>query len=163
MKEIEVANLYFAAAQQPLLIEKCIPCGGVHDVNTFLQMVYDGHLEELVRVDYKGDLVGFFWLNNYLGLSASIHFCTWGMKFKESIEFGKMALFFSYSIGRRCLFSLLPKEYREVLVYSALLGFSVSADLPGTCYINKKDEWVCGKIASIDLEKKYSKVNQWES
>jgi hypothetical protein len=99
----------------------------------------------------SGKTCGFFWLNGFYGKAAMIHFCIW-KTVEDKIEVGKEALAWLKKTGSfDSLYGLTPKPYRHVKDFAVAIGFKITGELNGACYLKSRDRHVPGFISIINL------------
>lgn len=97
----------------------------------------------------EGEVCGFWWLNGYTGKAAQIHFCFWGLSFDEAVTLGRQSLHWLFGLGEIIsVYGMTPKPWRHVFPFIEALGFRRGLELPGACFIKRKDKHVAG-VSSV--------------
>lgn len=152
-EEYETKELYHIVEQSgmaPALFYD----GGIRNAETFYATVKREHWD-LIRVkDEHGEIVTIVWLNGYIGRSAMIHFCSF-CSLEESIDIGQQVMMYLKNWGHLdSVYGITPKHYRHVFPMLEGIGFDVKlAELPGACYLDKKQRHVTGVASVFNLAK----------
>lgn len=123
--------------------------GGVTDRVAWADMI-ERQEAWLVRAqDHTGRVVGFWWLNNYLGKTAMMHFCILRLTHEGSVDIGRATMRYMAELGiLESVYGLTPKHYRHVFKFLRELGFEILGDIPGACYLTRKGRYVPGRVST---------------
>lgn len=111
----------------------------------------------LVRVvDENEEIAFFWWLTDFQGKTACIHFCNWKLTKDECVEASKQSLKWLYDLGHfKSLWGCTPKIYRHVFPYIKAIGFEVVGEMQEVCYMVRKGKYLDAKISLLNLKKVY--------
>lgn len=102
-------------------------------------------------------VIGFWWLNTYVGKSAMIHFCHWQMSLAEMLDLGRQSMqWLADTKIFDSVYGITPKPYRNVMPYMEKLGFEITGEIPGACHILRYKKYVPGIVSVLDLKEKYN-------
>ena len=103
----------------------------------------------VVRVRNEQGIVGFFWLNGYMGRTAMMHFCVFdSMPFEDAVELGRQSVAYVFKhTEMQSVYGCTPRIYRHVFPFIKALGFRILGEIPGACYIKRKDKYVPGVVS----------------
>lgn len=92
-------------------------------------------------------------LNNHMGYTAMIHYCL----MDEGLPHGKDIVDCFFSEARKtkqCLIGITPKPFRHAWKFSMAVGGKLITELPGACYLARRDSYVPGVVTQFDLRSK---------
>lgn len=102
----------------------------------------------LVACFRKGETVGFWWLNGFIGRTAMIHFCFWDLGLDDAVRLGRQSLHWLFEQGDLdSVYGVTPKHYRHVFPFILRAGFTLMGEVPGACYLKRKDRHVPGVLS----------------
>lgn len=148
MGKDEVATLYLMARESGLA-DVVFYDGDVTDWRGWIEFLRVSQ-SWLVRVNNTaGKVVGFFWLNGFAGQTAMMHFCIFdSVGFEAAVELGRQSVAYVFrNTEMQSVYGCTPKVYRHVFPFIKALGFKVLGDIPGACYIKRKDKHVPGVVS----------------
>ena len=126
--------------------------GIINSRRAFLRFI-KGYRCYLVRVEeFSGVIAGVFWLNEFIGKSAMLHFCTFGNDVGAKERLCTQAMqWVSDKKVLDSLYGLTPKPYRHIWQLMRAIGCTKRGSLPGACHLKYHDRYVDGIISVIDL------------
>ena len=128
--------------------------GNINNRHEFLNFI-KGYRCWLVRCEHpERGIVGLWWLNEFVGKSAMLHFCTFGGSLEEKKDVCVQAMrWLADKKVLKSLYGLTPCVYRNVLPFMDTLGFERRGKLPGACKLFRHNRYVDGIISVLDLSK----------
>ena len=137
-----------------------------NDVTLWKALWYDGPPESyedwiwrnetwwLALVENGKEPVGFFWLNGYMGRTAQIHFAIFEECRQDSVQIGKAALAWLDELGwLHSVYGLTPATHRHVFPFIKALGFQILGNVPGACWVERKNKYVDGVASVYDFRR----------
>ena len=98
--------------------------------------------------------VGFFWLNGYMGRTAQIHFAIFEECRQDSVQIGKAALAWLEELGwLHSVYGLTPATHRHVFPFIQAIGFQILGNIPGACWVERKNKYVDGVASVYDFRR----------
>lgn len=95
--------------------------------------------ENCFAVVYDSEIkpVAFYWMNNFSGRCAAIHFCVLRHAFSQSFDIGKYVCHWILDTGYvDTLIGITPKVYRAAIKFVKRLGFVEKAAIPKAFELN---------------------------
>jgi hypothetical protein len=97
------------------------------------------------------NLLGFCYINNFIGLSGMAHFSIFREGRKVRDELTQTLIQAVVRPGAlSSLYGLTPVPYMHVLRHIKKNGFRILGTLPGACYMASMSKWVPGVISVYD-------------
>ena len=129
----------FTLTESYELLETTFYGGGVETFEEFQKALSNAHVYGVVHDD---ELVGFTWLNMWMGRSAAVHVCLWPTADREHIvPIGRAFLQHVLNLKnngayyRDSLFGLTPANYHNVVKYAQDIGMIFHAEIPGAAIV----------------------------
>lgn len=149
-----LATLFFITRVEGL-VEQTFYDGSVTCEQDFVELMEDAHCFG-VYLDNK--IVGFTWLNGWMGRSAAAHVCMWPGAGKHTVPMGRDFLRYALTAQddtgyyRDSLIGLTPATHRHAVIFSKWIGFKHAATLPHAAVVNgKTTDLVVSTVTRQDL------------
>jgi len=95
--------------------------------------------------DSKDQPLGFFYLTNFEGSTARLHFCFFEAGRDRRLELGRWVLDWCFKAFEfKCLIGIVPVINRGAVNYARALGGYEMGIIPGICYIHRLERSVGG-------------------
>jgi hypothetical protein len=150
MSDAEIVDLYYGILSDGFG-DILFYSGGTQNPDDWLDFVKLS-TTWLVRVTHKsGQPVGLFWLNGFQGHTAQMHFAV-RRGWPDKLGAGRASVgWVAEKTELESLYGCTPKPFKHAIVYAKKVGFVMGHELPGACYIAKKDKYVPGVTSVLDL------------
>lgn len=129
----------FTLTESYELLETTFYGGGVETFEDFQELMSNAHVYGIV---HDGELVGFTWINMWMGRSAAVHVCLWPTADREHIApMGRAFLQHVLNLKkngayyRDSLFGLTPASYHNVIQYALAIGMVWQAEIPDAAVV----------------------------
>ena len=120
------------------LVERTFHGDSIQSFGDFLEVMEDSHVYGTIC---DGELVGYAWINTWLGRSAAVHVCLWPSAPRDAIaEMGQKFLGHILRMKdgeyRDSLFGMVPSSYRHAVEYALSIGMNYSGSIPAGAVVD---------------------------